>query len=187
MSVRNRQSVLFLILLLVCGLAVFLAACGGSGAQATSTSNGASGTAGAASNPASASAAGTHSAAGNVGGAVQQQEFQKLATTQDTPEEYVAAVGQARPIAILFYVPGNVDDAKVLDVFKSAQADFPDYTFLTYDYKSPQNYGDLSLLLDVNYPPETVLINKAGEVRQIWNGYVDDGTLKQCLINVGQE
>lgn len=186
MTVRSRASGLFLVLLLVVGLAVLLAACGGGGAEATSTPNDASGTAGAPSSAASAAAA-NPAGSGNVGGAVQKQEFLKLATTQDTPEEYVAAVGQARPVAMLFYVPGNVDDAKVLEVFKNVQADFPDYTFLTYDYKSPQNYGDLSLLLDVNYPPETVLINRAGEVRQIWNGYVDEGTLKQCLINVGQE
>jgi hypothetical protein len=118
---------------------------------------------------------------------VQSQQLQTVVATEDTPQEFVAAVGQARPIAILFYVPGNIDDAKVLETFKTVQADFPDYTFLTYDYKSPQNYGDLSLLLDVNYPPETVLIDKAGNVRKIWNGYVDEGSLKQCLINVGQE
>jgi hypothetical protein len=128
----------------------------------------------------------TAPAAATVGGAVQALLETKLATTQDTPEAYVAAVGQARPVAILFYVPGSVDDAKVLDTFKEVQADFPDYTFLTYDFKDTQSYGDLSLLLQVNYPPETVLIDKLGTVRQIWNGYIDAGTLKQCLINVGQ-
>ena len=39
---------------------------------------------------------------------------------------------------MLFYVPGNVDDAKVLEAFKAVQADFPDYTFLAYDYKTPE-------------------------------------------------
>ena len=69
---------------------------------------------------------------------------------------------------------------------RRVQADFPDYTFLTYDYKNPSAYGDLSMLLQVNYPPEIVLIDRAGTVRNIWNGYVDEGTLKQCLINLGQ-
>ena len=121
-----------------------------------------------------------------MGSAVEDLLLTKLAVTKDTPEEYVAAVGQARPVAMLFYVPGNVDDAKVLETFKAVQADFPEYTFLTYDYKTPSAYGDLSMLLKVNYPPEIVLVDRGGTVRNIWNGYVDEGTLKQCLINLGQ-
>ena len=168
MSVRNRQSVLAL--LTAIGLAVFLWGCGGSSGATTS----------------STVAVTPHTAATqSVGSAVEEllASKTKLATTQDTPQEYVAAVGQARPIAILFYVPGSVDDAKVLEIFKAAQTDFPDYTFLLYDYKNPAAYGDLSILLQVNYPPEIVLIDRAGTVRNIWNGYVDEGTLKQCLIN----
>ena len=169
MSVRSRQSAL--VLLLVIGLAVFLWGCGGSSGSTTS----------------STLARTTHTtAAPSVGSAVEALLMTKLATTQDTPQEYMAAVGQARPVAILFYVPGSVDDAKVLETFKAVQADFPDYTFLTYDFKNPTAYGDLSILLQVNYPPEIVLIDKAGAVRNIWNGYVDEGTLKQCLINVQQ-
>ena len=169
MSVRSRQSAL--VLVLVIGLAVFLWGCGGSSSSTTS----------------STLVRTTHiTAAPSVGSAVQALLTTKLATTQNTPQEYMAAVGQARPIAILFYVPGNVDDAKVLATFKTVQADFPDYTFLTYDFKNPTAYGDLSILLQVNYPPEIVLIDKAGAVRNIWNGYVDEGTLKQCLINLQQ-
>jgi hypothetical protein len=169
MSVRSRQSVL--VLLTAIGLAVFLWGCGGSSDSSTS----------------STVAKTTHTTATqSVGSAVEAMLMTKLATTQDTPQEYVAAVGQARPIAILFYIPGSVDDAKVLETFKTVQADFPDYTFLMYDYKNPTAYGDLSILLQVNYPPEIVLIDKAGAVRNIWNGYVDEGTLKQCLINAEQ-
>ncbi len=172
MSARSRLSVL--VLVLVIGLAVVLSGCGGSGKKSTTSSTVAKG--------------GTTrvTAAKSVGSAVEDLLMTRLATTQETPEAYVEAVGQAKPIAILFYVPGSVDDTKVLDMFKAVQADFPDYTFLTYDYRQPQAYGDLSLLLQVNYPPETVLIDKAGTVRNIWNGYLDEGSLRQCLINVGQ-
>jgi hypothetical protein len=167
MSVRIRQSVL--VLLLAIGLAVLLGACGGGTTTSSTTAK-----------PTQTTV--TQSA----GSAVQDLLLTELATTQDTPEEYVEAVGQAKPVAILFYVPGNIDDTLVLDVFKLVQADFPDYTFLEYDYRNPQAYGDLSLLLQVNYPPEVVLIDKAGAVRNIWNGYVDEGSLRQCLINIGQ-
>jgi hypothetical protein len=170
MSVRIKQSVL--VLLLAIGLAVLLGACGGSSDDSTTDTTTAKTT--------------RTTVAQSPGSAVQDLLLTKLATTQDTPEAYVAAVGQAKPIAILFYVPGGIDDAKVLDVFKVVQADFPDYTFLEYDYRNPLAYGDLSLLLQVNYPPEIVLIDKAGAVQNIWNGYVDEGSLRQCLINIGQ-
>ena len=174
MSVRSRQSVLALLLalLLTTGLAVSLSGCMGGGKATTTTSSGAKTT--------------RTTVAKSVGSAVEDLLMTKLATTQDTPEEYMAAVGQARPIAVLFYVPGSVDDAKVLETFKAVQTNFPDFTFLTYDYKNPNAYGDLSILLQVNYPPEIVLIDRAGAVRNIWNGYVDEGTLTQCLINAGQ-
>ncbi len=61
----------------------------------------------------------------SVGSAVEDLLMTKLAVTEDTPEEYVAAVGQARPVVMLFYVPGNVDDAKVLETFKTVQAGIP--------------------------------------------------------------
>jgi len=166
-----RQSML--VLSLAVGVAVLLGGCGGGGQDTSTTSTTVAKTT-------------RTTAAQTAGSAVQDLLMTQLATTQDTPEEYVAAVGQAKPVAMVFYVPGSVDDMKVLDVFELVQADFPDYTFLEYDYRNPQAYGDLSLLLQVNYPPETVLIDRAGAVRYIWNGYVDEGTLRQCLINIGQ-
>jgi hypothetical protein len=177
MSGRNRQWTL--VLLVVIGLTTFLWGCGGGGSGAGSIDDG-SATGKIATNTTRTTAAQT------VGSAVENLLLTKLATTEDTPEEYVAAIGQARPVAILFYVPGGVDDTKVLEAFNAVQADFPDITFLSYDYKSPQSYGDLSMLLQVNYPPELVLVDRGGTVRNIWNGYVDDGSLKQCLINLGQ-
>lgn len=170
MARRSRQWALALVVAI--GLATSLAACGAGGSTASTDT----------------SLLGTTriTAAKSVGSAVEDLLLTKLAVTSATPQEYVSAIGQARPVAILFYVPGNIDDSKVLDAFKSVQAGFPNYTFLAYNYKTPSAYGDLSMLLQVNYPPEIVLIDKAGAVQKIWNGYVDEGTLKQCLINVGQ-
>jgi hypothetical protein len=169
MSARTRQ--LLAVSLVAVGLAILLAGCGGGGSSSSTDST---------------LKRTTKTTAMPAGAAVQAMLMTKLAATEDTPEAYVQAVGQARPVALLFYVPGSVDDSKVLEVFKAVQAEFPDWTFLTYDYKDPGAYGDLSLLLQVNYPPEIVLIDKAGTVRGIWNGYIDEGTLKQCLINYGQ-
>jgi hypothetical protein len=170
MSRRNKQWAV--VPLLVVGLAAFLWGCGGGGSASTTST----------SLPAATAATGPVS----VGSAVEDLLMTKLAVTDNTPEEYVAAIGQARPVAMIFYVPGNVDDEKVLETFKTLQPDFPEYTFLIYDYKNPSAYGDLSMLLEVNYPPEVVLVDRAGTVQDIWNGYVDEGTLKQCLINLGQ-
>jgi hypothetical protein len=170
MSGRSRQWAV--LLLVVIGSAVFLGACGGGGEGSTTASSVLKTT--------------PTTAERSVGSAVEDLLFTKLAVTLDTPEEVVAAIGQARPVVMLFYVPGNVDDAKVLEAYKAAAPEFPEYTFLTYDYKTPDAYGDLSMLLQVNYPPEIVLIDRGGTVRNIWNGYVDEGTLKQCLINLGQ-
>jgi hypothetical protein len=170
MSRRNRH--IALVVLVALGLAVFLSACGGGGNASTTDSSVARTT--------------RTTAPRSVGSAVEELLLTKIATTDETPQEYVAAVGQARPVVMLFYVPGNVDDGKVLEAFQAVQTDFPEYTFLAYDYKTPSAYGDLSMLLQVNYPPEIVLVDRAGTVRQIWNGYVDEGTLEQCLINLGQ-
>jgi hypothetical protein len=170
MSGRSRQWAV--LLLVVIGLAVSLWGCGAGDKGATT---------------ATSVLKTTHTTAPrSVGSAVEDLLLTKLAVTEDTPEEYVAAIGQARPVVMLFYVPGNVDDAKVLEAFKTVGPEFPEYTFLTYDYKTPSAYGDLSMLLQVNYPPEIVLIDQGGTVRNIWNGYVDEGTLRQCLINLGQ-
>ncbi len=171
MARRHTQSAL--VLLLVIGLAAFLWGCGGSDQGSTTATS-------AVSNPTRTTAA------PSVSSAVDEVLYKELAVTDDTPEDVVAAIGQARPVVMLFYVPGNVDDAKVLEAFQAVEPEFPEYTFLTYDYKNPQEYGDLSMVLQVNYPPEIVLIDRAGTVQRIWNGYVDEGTLKQCLINLGE-
>jgi hypothetical protein len=108
----------------------------------------------------------------------------KLNTTSESPQAYTDAVEQGRPIVLLFYVPGQVDDGKVLASVQTLQASFADYVFLIYNYKDPSAYGDLSTLLDVDYPPEIILVRADGTVKKILSGYQDQGSINQELVNL---
>lgn len=121
---------------------------------------------------------------GSAGGG-SQLLLTQLKTTEDTPTAYVDAVAQGRPIVLLFYVAGGADDMQVLESLTRLQPAFEDYVFLIYDYKMATEYGDLSTLLRVSYPPELVLVDDTGTIREIWNGYVDEGTINQSLVNLG--
>ncbi len=103
--------------------------------------------------------------------------------TEDSPAEFKEACG-VRPIVVLFYVPGSVDDISVSETLKGLASSFSNYLFLVYDYKTPDAYGDLSSLLQVGYPPALILIDRNGVVEKVWNGYVDEGTMKQALVNL---
>jgi ABC-type Fe3+-hydroxamate transport system substrate-binding protein len=124
-----------------------------------------------------------------------------VSTTEGTglvdglPAEYVASLGQ-RPIVVLFYSPGGLDDEKVLAAVRELRGVYASYTFLTYDYSVPSAYGDLSKDLNLKNLPQTVLINRKGELPdpanaeerwKIWTGYVDKGTLNQALVDLGRE
>ncbi len=107
--------------------------------------------------------------------------------TEDTPEEFASALSKGAPIVLLFYVTGATDDVAVMESVARLEASFNRYTFLKYDYSKPDAYGDLSTLLGVTYPPELILIDRAGIIRQVWNGFVDEGSLNQSLVNLGRE
>jgi len=109
----------------------------------------------------------------------------RVEPTEDTPAQFVEALDQAKPVVMLFHVPAGVDDQKVLENLTLLQSDFPDYVFLLYDYSEPDEYGDLSLLLAVDYPPALILVDATGTVDGVWNGYVDEGSLNQSLVNLG--
>jgi hypothetical protein len=91
-----------------------------------------------------------------------------------------------KPILVLFYVPGQVDDEKVLKAVRELQTVFSSYTFLIYDYRMPAAYGDLAELLNVDYAPEITLIDRSGEPQWVWSGYVDKASLNQTLLNIGR-
>ncbi len=167
MSERSRRSAALLIILLLVAFAAW--GCGGS-EEETTTSLDSSGT--------------TPTAVPTVG-RTETLVGTQLIPTAGTPEEYVAANEQAQPVVIMFYVPGGVDDQKVLQSVTTLQVDFPDYAFLIYDFADPVAYGDLSTLLKVDYPPAVILIDGAGFIKSAWNGYVDEGTLNQEFVNLG--
>jgi len=110
----------------------------------------------------------------------------QVKATESTPREYVEAIDQGHPVVLLFYVSDGVDDSKVLESIDRLKSGFSDYVFLLYDYKTPKAYGDLSTLLKVNYPPALVLIDGTGTIRDIRNGYIDEGSLNQRLVDLGQ-
>jgi hypothetical protein len=167
---RRRGTYLIVVLLLLAWTIGVVAGCGGGEETTTTTKNAVATTVG--------SSGSTDSKDDLLG--------KPLATTDSTPAEYTEAIEQGRPVVLLFYVPGSVDDVQVLDSLTALQEDFDDYVFLLYDYSVPSSYGDLSTLLEVNYPPELVLVDGLGIPREIWNGYVDEGTLNQGLVNLGQ-
>jgi len=169
MTVFTKKRILF-VLVLVC-VASLAVACGGEESSSTTSTAGSS-----VSTPKTPTAMAT----GDLLVGTQ------IKATEATPTEYAEAIQQGKPVVILFYLSGGADDVKVLDSVTQLQAAFPDCTFLVYDSQLPDAYGDLSSLLQVDYPPEVVLVDRSGTIREIWNGYVDEGTLNQCLTNLVQ-
>ena len=110
-----------------------------------------------------------------------------IATTDETPTEFVDALVAATPIVLLFYVAGGADDTAVMESLDRLEPSFNRYEFLRYDYSLPDKYGDLSTLLGVTYPPELILLDRSGIIRKVWTGYVDEGSLNQTLVNLGRE
>ncbi|MBN1321882.1 MAG: hypothetical protein JXA87_13715 [Thermoleophilia bacterium] len=158
------------VLLLVLFAALLACGCGGGGDEATTTSR---------------AGVTTTAPPDNSGAPGQELVGTSVASTRDTPAEFTDVYAQT-PIVLLFYVPGNADDRSVLESLNRLKSSFSGYTFLVYDYKLPEAYGDLSTLLKIGYPPELILIDKAGVIRKIWNGYVDEGSLNQGLVDLGR-
>jgi hypothetical protein len=184
MSGRYRQQSVFLLLVLL--VALLACSCfGGGGEEPATTIGGVTAT----------------TATGGGGGAPTEEIMgtqllapdqepiveEVIRTTEDTPAEVVDALTQGKAIVLLFYVPGGADDVSVLKSLKRLETSFRDYKFLQYDYKAPDAYGDLSTILAVGYPPELILIDRTGVIQDVWNGYVDDGTLNQRLVNLGRD
>jgi len=105
--------------------------------------------------------------------------------TEQSPAEFSKACGTT-PVIVLFYIPGNADDARVFENLGRVSSSFPNYVFLVYNYKEPEAYGDLATLLAAEYLPQLVLIDRAGVVRDVWRGYIDEGSLNQKLVDLGR-
>jgi hypothetical protein len=161
------------VVLLALGLLAASLACGGGNSETTSTTRKAATT--------------SRTTAATVAiSAAERLVGTTVRPTEDTPADYATALGEGRPVVVVFYVPGNADDSKVLEALENLRAEFDDYAFLIYDWKKPDSYGDLPTLLQVDYPPEIILVDRQGVIQRVWNGYVDEGTLRQCLMNIGQ-
>ena len=164
-------------LVLVLGLLIWLVAFGCGGDEGTPTTVATTGTASPAASTTTFVPATTTSATSGT------------SATSDLvdgmPAKYVESFGR-RPIVVLFYVPGGVEDEKVLQVVNELSATFREYTFLTYDYRVPAAYGDLAQALKITYQPQLVLIDAQANKYKVWSGYVDKGTLSQSLINLGR-
>ncbi len=163
MARRSRQQLSVLVLILFA--ATLLWGCGGGEDETTTTS------------------LVTTTVRSGSGSAGDDLIGQSVDTTEDTPPAFTDVYGE-KPIVILFYVTGGTDDVMVIENLNALTSSFRDYVFLAYDYKTPDAYGDLSALLDVGYPPELILIDREGIVKDVWNGYVDEGTLNQALVNL---
>jgi hypothetical protein len=167
MSQRSRQTAALLIILLLIAFSAW--GCGGSEEETATTA---------------APVDTTVTSVAPVGG-TEALIGTQLRTTPETPVEYVDAVKAGQPVVIMFYVPAGVDDQKVLESLTMLQGSFPDYAFLIYDFADPDAYGDLSTLLQVDYPPAVIMIDDTGTIETVWNGYVDEGTLNQDLVDLG--
>jgi hypothetical protein len=110
----------------------------------------------------------------------------KIEATQQTPPDFAEALREQKPIAVLFYTPGSVDDDKVRKSLETLSRTNKDIAFFAYDYRTPSLYGDLGALLMIGYTPHGVFIDTSNTVRNVSSGYVDDGTLKQYLANIRQ-
>ena len=110
----------------------------------------------------------------------------KVEATDQTPPDFAEALRQKKPLAVLFFTPGGVDDENVRKSFDTLSRTTKNVTFFVYDYRTPSLYGDLAAMLHVGYTPYGVYIDGASVVRNVSSGYVDDGTLKQYLANISQ-
>jgi hypothetical protein len=166
----GRSSRRSIVLLVVAVAAMVVTSCGGGGGETTSTSG---------------AVVVTTLPSGGAGGE-NPLIGTAIAPTVDTPSAFVD-VYQTQPVVVLFYVSGGADDVRVLENLQQLQPSFGAYTFFSYEYSDSEKYGDLSTLLAVDYPPMMFLFDRTGIIRQVWSGYVDQGSLNQSLVNLGRD
>lgn len=110
----------------------------------------------------------------------------KLAPSDQTPADVRKALSDGRPLALLVFVPASTDDDAVRAAFNKLKGQHKDVTFLAYDFKQPQKYGDLPQLLQVQYPPQLVFVDGEGVVRGALTGFADEATINQQVANIAQ-
>jgi hypothetical protein len=165
--------------LVVCGVVLavglLIAGCGGGGTTTTT-----SGAVTPSTRPVSttSSGAGGSTAAALVG--------TKIPVSPQSPPDFQEALREGKPIAVLFYTPGGVDDDSVRTSFDALSNTNSNVTFFSYDYRNPSLYGNLGVLLNVGYTPQGIFINGSNVVKNVSSGYVDESVLQQYLANIVQ-
>lgn len=108
----------------------------------------------------------------------------RLSAEADTPSELAQALRMKKPVVILIYVPGGADDELVRKSLQKIAPKYPDVTFLTYDYKKPDEYGDILMQLGIDYPPVVAFVTGDGVVEYQSTGFVDEAVLTQHVVNI---
>jgi hypothetical protein len=111
---------------------------------------------------------------------------EQIVPSEETPAPVQEAIAERRPVVIFFYVPGSEDDSLVRESLDKLEPKYEDITVVRYDFKAPDEFGDLGRLLKIDYPPQLVFVDPSGVVRSVLSGYVDEGTLNQHMVNVRQ-
>lgn len=108
---------------------------------------------------------------------------QAIVPTKDSPEDFVRAIDEKRPIVVTFYMPAPTDDSDVRSSVMSLEGRYRGQVdFFNYLYSDAQGYKDLVTLLNVNSTPTVVIINRQGAVQRAWTGYVDEPSIEQGIV-----
>jgi hypothetical protein len=171
----SRPSVL-VVCVMVLAVGLLILGCGSSSTTTTTTSGAVTPSTGPVSTTAPGS--GGSAAAGLVG--------TTIPVSTGSPPDFQEALRQGKPIAVLFYTPGGVDDDSVRTSFDALSNTNSNVTFFSYDYRNPSLYGNLGVLLNVGYTPQGIFINGSNVVKNVSSGYVDESVLQQYLANIVQ-
>jgi hypothetical protein len=107
-----------------------------------------------------------------------------LELTDETPPDLKNSLETSTPVVVTFYVTGGTDDTAVLTNLDKVALKNADVDFYSYDYKTPDLYGDLAGALQVEYPPQVVFIDSSGVIQAVTSGFADEGTLNQLVTNI---
>ncbi|MGH3145807.1 MAG: hypothetical protein ACRDTR_08400, partial [Rubrobacter sp.] len=189
-------------------LATFFLAAGCGGAQDRGAPSQPEGTAGGA--PGGDTASG---AAAGPGDETDLSEGSVFTLNQEAPvpPDFQAAYQRGALIVVEFfekgedpYYPQGLDvDAMVNDDLQDLRSEYPEIEFFTYDIdyagtaengEEPERgeYGTLAAQLDVGYTPFIAMLESRGQgegyvVRDLFQGYTEEGVLDQALFNLVDE
>lgn len=108
---------------------------------------------------------------------------QAVVPTKDSPEDFVQAIDDKRPIVVTFYMPAPFDDSEVRSSVMTLEGRYRGQVeFFSYLYSDAQSYKDLVTLLSVDSTPTVVIINRQGTIQRAWTGFVDEPSIEQGIV-----